>query len=690
MEASRRRSDRCRMWIMIMVVMVAELFLLPPCSSALTHRKAGNFRKTEEPGGLPPPVTLNVSDDYVVIDNGIVRATWTIPDGQLVKISYGGADNLLEVQNTEDNRGYWDIVWGKKVSDSDTYWLIGSSFKIIREDDNQTEISFSSKWDPDSWNSSKPALPINFDKRYIMLRGSSGFYSYTILEREEGWPQVNINQIRAVFKLRGEMFHYMAVANDIQKEMPTQSDRETGELLAFKEAVLLTNPSNPDLKGEVDDKYQYSLDYKDNKVHGWISNNPVVGFWMIIPSTEFRTGGPVKQDLTSHTGPTTLAMFHSTHYAGMGVAMEFEEGEPWKMVFGPFLIYLNSPSHGENYHQLWHDANVQMGKEVKSWPYTFPSSDDFPKPDQRGSVDGRLLVHDSFDTNNTVVSACAAWVGLARPGEAGSWQTETKGYQFWTKADCSGNFKIQGIREGNYSLYGWVPGFSGDYKYEQDILITAGCHISLGNLIFKPSRNGPTLWQIGIPDRTAAEFYVPKPDPKYENTVFSNSNRNRFRQYGLWKRYSELYPDHDLVYTVGLSDYHKDWFFAQVTREFENSTLSGTTWQIKFQLDDLVPSSMYTLRIALAAASESDLQVWFNRPPGLSNPQFGTHMIGRDNAIARHGIHGLHWSCDIDVQSEWLQTGNNTIYLRQLRALSPFEGIMYDFIRFEGPSQSTR
>lgn len=41
---------------------------------------------------------------------------------------------------------------------------------------------------------------------------------------------------------------------------------------------------------------------------------------------------------------------------------------------------------------------------------------------------------------------------------------------------------------------------------------------------------------------------------------------NRFRQYGLWDRYTELYPDEDLVYTVNISNYQNDWFFAQVTR----------------------------------------------------------------------------------------------------------------------------
>lgn len=40
--------------------------------------------------------------------------------------------------------------------------------------------------------------------------------------------------------------------------------------------------------------------------------------------------------------------------------------------------------------------------------------------------------------------------------------------------------------------------------------------------MYKPPRNGPTLWEIGIPDRYAAEFYVPDPDPKYINKLYVN------------------------------------------------------------------------------------------------------------------------------------------------------------------------
>lgn len=59
-------------------------------------------------------------------------------------------------------------------------------------------------------------------------------------------------------------------------------------------------------KLQVDDKYQYSSESKDIRVHGWICRNPATGLWQITPSNEFRSAGPVKQYITSHVGPTSL------------------------------------------------------------------------------------------------------------------------------------------------------------------------------------------------------------------------------------------------------------------------------------------------------------------------------------------------------------------------------------------------
>ncbi|WOL18187.1 putative rhamnogalacturonate lyase B isoform X1 [Canna indica] len=626
-------------------------------------------------------VSIQVQDGHVVIDNGILQLTLSNPGGLVTGLRYMGMDNVLEVLNDEGNRGYWDVVWSEPQGPGIFDVIQGTQFEIIYEDENQVEVSFTRKWDPSFQGK---LVPLNIDKRFVVLRGTSGFYTYAIYEHQAGWPDFDLGETRVAFKLRKDKFYYMAIADDRQRIMPMPDDRtpQRSQQLAYPEAVLLTNPINPDLKGEVDDKYQYSCENKDIKVHGWISFKPPVGFWQITPSDEFRTGGPVKQNLTSHVGPTTLAMFFSAHYAGDDLVPRFRNGEYWKKVFGPVFIYLNSPLDGTDPQPFWEDAKSQASIEVASWPYVFPVSEDFQKSEQRGSVTGRLLVRDRFIDENDVY-ANAAFVGMALPGEAGSWQRESKGYQFWTRTDDVGNFSITNVRTGDYNLYAWVPGFIGDYKLDMTITVTSGSQIDLGDLVYEPPRDGPTLWEIGIPDRSAAEFFAPDPNPKYVNRLYVD-HPDRFRQYGLWERYADLYSDSDLIYTVGVSDYTKDWFFAQVTRKTGDKSYQATTWQIKFQVDDIDQTGIYKLRVALASATLSELQIRFNDSTA-SPPHFTTKLIGRDNAIARHGIHGLYWLFNIDVKSEWLLQGDNTIYLTQARSQSPFQGIMYDYIRMEGP-----
>lgn len=631
-----------------------------------------------------PGVQLLIQDQYVVLDNGILQVTISTPDGIVTGIQYNGIDNLLAVEeNDEIHRGYWDLVWSEAGSTGTTGSqdvFKGTSFKVIVETEDQVEVSFTRTWDSSLEGN---GVPLNLDKRFIMLRDSSGFYSYAIFEHLQDWPPFNLPQTRIVFKLRKDKFHYMAVADNRQRFMPLPDDRlpQRGQPLATPEAVLLVDPIEPEFKGEVDDKYQYSCENKDLHVHGWICLDPAVGFWQITPSSEFRSGGPVKQNLTSHVGPYTLAMFLSAHYAGEDLVLKLKPGESWKKVFGPVFLYLNQG----NQNSLWDDAKEQMLKEVQSWPYSFPASEDFPWGDQRGRIKGRLQILDKC-VSDDYIPGNGAYVGLAPPGEPGSWQTECKGYQFWTKADEDGYFSISNIRTGEYNVNAWVPGFIGDYRYDEAISITEGCEIDLGELLYEPPREGHTLWEIGIPDRSAAEFYIPDPDLHYINKLYVN-HPDRYRQYGLWERYAALYPDGDLVYRVDTSEYAKDWFFAQVNRKKDDGTFLATTWQIRFNLDNLEKDGIYKLRLALATAHQAELQVRIN--DSNSNPLFTTGLIGHDNAIARHGIHGLYRLYNVNVHGVLLEEGDNTVFLTQAMSTGPLQGIMYDYIRLECPPPSS-
>ncbi|XP_021747731.1 probable rhamnogalacturonate lyase B [Chenopodium quinoa] len=639
-------------------------------------KKINDNRGTKD---VAKPVALSINEQYAIMNNGIVEVTLTIPEGHMAGIQYGGMENVLDSSRKVSSRGYWDIFWTMKDFNGED-WLHMENFKVITQDDDKVELSFSTQW-----NGGQNSIPINIDKRFVMLRGSSGLYNYVVLDHDQSFPATKLSQIRVAYKLP-DKFNYMVISDDIQKFMPMEQDYKNGQPLAYREAIMWTNSSDPTSKTAVEDKYQYSQDMKDQQVHGWISSGEFpVGFWLIKASTEFYSAGPFKQELTSHMGPISLIDFFSGHYAGQNFLLSVQDGERWQKVIGPYFVYLNKASTlNDPFAQLWSDAKQQLQKEIEKWPYEFPSSDIYAKANQRGSVGGQLLIRDRY-LSNELIPASSAWVGLAAPGEEGSWQTETKGYQFWTKADNDGNFIIKGVHEGEYSLFAWVPGFLGEYKHNSNILVHPGEQINLNEVVYEPPRNGPTLWEIGIPDRTAAEFFVPDPSPEYINPALLSNEKNKYRQYGLWDRYIDLYPDNDLVYTVGVSNYTKDWFFAHVQRRTENKDLQPATWQIQFPLNNVNPYGSYTLRISLASASAAQLRVRFNVDP-TSRPHFTTRKMGLDNAIARHGIHGLYWQLSFDVSGTLLQNGMNTLYLTQSIASSPFCGVMYDYLRLEGPS----
>lgn len=371
---------------MTLAVAIQLLFLIHVCSSAGRGISPGNFTDQTRTNGSP--VRMRVSANNVVVNNGLFEVTFEKPGGDVSNIRYGGLNNFM-MNTRRDRRGYLDLMWNPPGGTAALDKVDGNKFKIVAQTDDLVELSFVRQWD-----GSSSSVPLNIDRRYIVKGDVAGVYVYTVYEHRAEWPAFEIGETRLAFKLNADKFHYMAISDKRQRTMPTSQDHDRGQTLDYREAVLLTNPSNPDLKGEVSDKYQYSDDSENIRLHGWISKNPHVGFWMIRPSYEFRTCGPLKQELTSHVGPTTLSAFMTNHYSGKDVTTVFSDGESWKKVFGPVLVYVNKASTGRDHSALWEDAKRQMLVETQSWPYDFVNSRDYPHSDQRGRVAGQLMVRD--------------------------------------------------------------------------------------------------------------------------------------------------------------------------------------------------------------------------------------------------------------------------------------------------------
>lgn len=57
-------------------------------------------------------------------------------------------------------------------------------------------------------------------------------------------------------------------------------------------------------------------------------------------------------------------MFLSAHYSGEDLVLKLKPDEPWKKVFGPIFIYLNSTPEAIDSLSLWEDAKKQVQMSI--------------------------------------------------------------------------------------------------------------------------------------------------------------------------------------------------------------------------------------------------------------------------------------------------------------------------------------
>ena len=253
--------------------------------------------------------------------------------------------------------------------------------------------------------------------------------------------------------------------------------------------------------------------------------------------------------------------------------------------------------------------------------------------------------------------------GFSGPRIVG-WQNDAKFYEFWGRGDASGRFAIPNVRPGTYTLHAIADGVLGEFTLTK-VTVAAGQTLDLGRLIWQPVRYGRQLWDIGIPNRTGAEFF--KGDDYYH--------------WGWYLEYAKLFPD-DVHYVIGKSDFRKDWFFEQVPHNEDPENRDGrdrgreTTWSVAFNLTN-APQGKATLRLAICGAGTRTLDASVN---GQSIGAV-TNLV-YNATINRDGIGGSWTEHDLAFDASLMKVGTNVMQLT-VPAGSLTSGVIYDYLRLE-------
>jgi rhamnogalacturonan endolyase len=673
----------------------------------------GQLASSKDP--LPPakPVSLTDSGQTFTLDNGLVSARIQKRTGTLVSLRYEGLELLAQGQPGA-NGGYWSSVGRGRP---------GSRYAgVVRIDPEsnggaRAEISCELHNDPQS-----PATPVDADYRYTLGRGERCLYVYAVLRHKPGFPAFGVGEARYCLKLNPDVFDYLSVDADRRRLMPNGYDWDHGAPLNVKEARRMTTGIH---KGEPEHKYDYSAVLSETPAYGWSSTQHNVGLWLINPSLEYLGGGPTKAELTGHLDvndgglPTLLNMWVGSHYGGTTISVAVAEN--WAKVVGPFILYMNNAAAGTNAYAvqeaLWRDALAQATIEKALWPYAWVSDSNYPPASERGAVSGKLVLQDPFAPglamSNIWVGATAPdYVPPPRPGygfgrtnwsnapwAAAStnapdrafgywrggfpafvdWQRDAKFYQYWARADADGAFVIPHVRAGAYTLHAFADGVLGEFELT-NVTVASSEKKSLGALEWTPVHYGRTLWQVGVPDRTAREF----------------RHGDHYWQWGLYFDYPKEFPN-DVNFVIGQSDWRRDWNYVQPPRiesrdvpatseeeeQEDNARLwrtggvRSTAWTITFSMPDN-PRGRATLRLAFCGTHVGcNVEALVNgRSVGETGPLPSTSAMQRD------GIRAYWIEKDIGFDAQLLGNGTNVIRLLS-HAQSWSQGVMYDCVRLE-------
>ncbi|KAA6300392.1 MAG: Rhamnogalacturonate lyase [Candidatus Ordinivivax streblomastigis] len=626
---------------------------------------------------LHAQVALTEDVETYIMDNGIVSVRVSKITGDLVSFRYQGAEmfattlspdfhpeakgdspannpNWREPSIGGHAHGYWSHdAMGTKGSapaiPSVTIDPKTNGGKIAEV--SVKAISKDRKMGTGPGTGSDGDLTVDIELRYTLEQGASGVYTYCAFDHNSSYPLAQFGEARYCAKL-ADFFDWISIDSNVDIHYPKTHN--------------------------AGDKYVYTALQSTNPAFGWSSTTKNVGLFYINPSMEYMSGGPTKVEFMGHRNttaeaePCVLNYWRSSHYGG--AEANIAAGEAWNKIIGPFFIYANS---GNGHAAIYADAKKRAAIETAKWPYEWVKGVDYPSKSERATVKGQFILDDqgvksTKFSNLTVGLAHVAYISPrpnSSPEVITNWQRDGKFYQFWAKGNTNGTFEIGKVRPGKYTLYAFTDGVLGEY-IKAGVVVEKGKTIDLGKLVWTPVRKGKQVWEIGIPNRNASEFF--------------KADEHRDTEISI--KYATLFPN-DVNFTIGKSDVKKDWFYQHVPHNEDpnaksapfygvNSPGRATPYTITFDLPS-APKGKAILRLAICGTGTRSVNVTVNEKPA------GTFdNLSGDGVITRHGSQGIWYEREIAFDAKMMKKGTNVLVLT-VPAGPINNGIVYDYIRLE-------
>jgi len=689
----------------------------------------------QNPGG--PPVTVTDDGPTYTMSNGYLTIKVDKRSGDLVSVKTPKTITPnIELMGyvSGHHAGYWEQSPARAAREVTSITIDPATVKGDR-----AEVSVKGYSDGRSILGSGPqaagqggGLIADLEIRYTLERGAHGLYTYAIFTHQDTYPAGSVGESRFGFKLSGKVFDWLSVDEQRNAIMPTGKDWDAGTDLNMKESRRLT--TGPYI-GRAEHKYDYSADQSKIPAFGWSSTTQKVGLYIINPSFEYLSSGPLHFELTGHIDdgdggdPTLLDYWRGTHYGGS--ELNFAANEPWTKVVGPIFIYVPT---GNDPKTLFVDAKKQVKTEQAHWPYAWVKGVDYTPAAERATVKGRiklvdpqaattklpnLLVGLSFPDQPAVpraprmrrdttpaqavviqapiadVPAPAKRDTANKPPLLPNGKRANRGTYVAPRPAGARNFDFQpqaltwqndakhyefwtnGAEDGTFTIPNVRPGTYQLHAIADGVL---GAYDATATVTITPGQKldlGTIEWHPTHFGKLIWQIGTPNRSAK----EFYKGDDHW--HWGMYIEYARFFPN-DVNFTIGKSDPAKDWYIYQVPHDTDfkpdgRDMGRATPWTINFTMPADAPTTgKATLRFGISGSAARSLGISVNgKDVGPDND-----ISGGGASMMRDGIEGTWVERDFNFDASLLKPGQNTIVLT-IPAGQVGTGICYDVVRLE-------